>query len=380
MRILLFIALLLTLAACGGAGTDSSQSVSAEEVQENTSKPKKSDSIISKQQSTQEWKKSINNFTDENFNWLIKEFGGYLQLREEVKISGTSVKAANIIRFYPNGKLLYGVCPIDYTPDSNIPSSEDCRKGTWSITQSWDGSPYTASTYGLNRDASYFLIDLDLAAGYRLNEIVNRKKTKALVYDLSKNGILYITDVMESPILNEKSYYANDNKSTFDMLVEGAFLVPSADLTSTPFMKIGSLEMEQGSAEEEKKSLGDIYSTSALPTIILIVKDLKGNLLQEGTQGDNSETELIFSIDGKQIDNFYEFGVVEILKDKNGNFGAYYASDMSQVTINSEIIDDANIILNKTLFFEGEERAIWTRKYGKSNNSWKLSKCEGECK
>lgn len=132
---------------------------------------------------------------------------------------------------------------------------------------------------------------------------------------------------------------------------------------------------KEGALSDESTSV-----PSDLPTIIFIVKDLKGNLLQEGTQGDNSETELIFSIDGKQIDSFYEFGVVELLKDKNGNFGAYYASDMSQVTINSEIIDDANIILSKTLFFEGEERAIWTRKYVKSNNSWNLSKCEGECK
>jgi hypothetical protein len=131
---------------------------------------------------------------------------------------------------------------------------------------------------------------------------------------------------------------------------------------------------DSGASTEASNTAND------MPTIVFIVKDLKGNTLQGGTLGNNSETELIFSIDGKQIDSFYEFGVVEIAKDDNGNFGAYYSSDMSQVTINSEIINDKHIILSKTLFFDGENRTIWTRKYNKSRGSWELSKCEGECK
>lgn len=123
-------------------------------------------------------------------------------------------------------------------------------------------------------------------------------------------------------------------------------------------------------AAETKKSL---------PTLGFEVKQLKGNTLSEGTHGDNSEMELIFSIDSKPIDSFEEFGQVDIEKDENGNLNAYYASDLSQVTISAEVIDENRIVLSKTLFFDGEERSIWTRTYSKSDDTWKMAQCEGEC-
>jgi hypothetical protein len=116
-----------------------------------------------------------------------------------------------------------------------------------------------------------------------------------------------------------------------------------------------------------------------LPKVSFEVKVLKGNNLQEGTHGDNSETELIFSIDGVKVDSFLEFGNALIENDENGNPIAYYSSDLSQVTISTEIIDGNKIVLSKTLFFDGEERRIWTRIYTKSNDTWKMSECEGEC-
>jgi hypothetical protein len=154
-------------------------------------------------------------------------------------------------------------------------------------------------------------------------------------------------------------------------------LIFTAFLTSVTFT-ISFNNDSQISHSQEKTAI-TFETKESLPKVSFEVKILSKNNLQQGTHGDNSETELIFKIDGAKVDSFQEFGAVEIETDENENVHAYYASDLSQNTISSEIIDGNTILLSKVLFFDGEERSIWSRTYTKSNGKWELSKCEGEC-
>ena len=120
-------------------------------------------------------------------------------------------------------------------------------------------------------------------------------------------------------------------------------------------------------------------SQKSSPKLGFEVKTVKGNNLQEGTHGDNSEIELIFSVEGTQVDSFKEFGQIDIENVEDGNLTAYFASDLSQVTISTEIINDKKNLVTKLLFFDGEERIIWVRTYINSNGQWLMSKCTGEC-
>lgn len=139
-------------------------------------------------------------------------------------------------------------------------------------------------------------------------------------------------------------------------------------------------------ATEITENVVEVYETS--PKIEFEVKTIKRNSLQEGTHGDNSETELIVRIDGVKVDSFLEFGNALIKNDESGNPIAYYNSDLSQVTIASEVIDDKTVVLTKGLFsgeieecmMTGGPIQIWTRTYTKSNDLWKMSTCKGDCK
>ena len=154
-------------------------------------------------------------------------------------------------------------------------------------------------------------------------------------------------------------------------------LIFTAFLTSFSF----TISFNNGSqiSHSEEKTAITTETKESLPKLSFEVKILSKSNLQDGTHGDNSETELIFNIDGATEDSFNEFGAAEIETDENGNIHAYYASDLSQNTISSEIIDGNTILLSKVLFFDGEERSIWSRTYTKSNGKWDMSKCEGEC-
>jgi hypothetical protein len=154
-------------------------------------------------------------------------------------------------------------------------------------------------------------------------------------------------------------------------------LIFAAFFTSISFTISCNNESQMSNSQEKTAITSE--TKESLPKVSFEVKILSKNNLQEGTHGDNSETELIFNIDGAKVDSFKEFGTVEIETDENGNVHAYYASDLSQNTISSEIIDGNTILLSKVLFFDGEERSIWSRTYTKSNGKWDKSKCEGEC-
>ena len=119
--------------------------------------------------------------------------------------------------------------------------------------------------------------------------------------------------------------------------------------------------------------------SQTLPKLKFEIKTLKANNLQAGTHGDNAERELLLIIDGIKADSFLEFGRADIDKDEAGNLCVYYASDLSQVTIRSKIISSNNITVSRALFFDGEQRNTWKKTYSKSNGTWKMIKCVGEC-
>lgn len=120
-------------------------------------------------------------------------------------------------------------------------------------------------------------------------------------------------------------------------------------------------------------------SVRDVPNLSFTVKIIEANNLPSGTHGDNTETKLIFSINDVVIDEYLEFGDVMIEKDEDGNVHAFFASDISQKTISTEIVNSNKILVKNLLFFDGEERELWVREYMKVNGAWKFVKCEGEC-
>jgi hypothetical protein len=133
--------------------------------------------------------------------------------------------------------------------------------------------------------------------------------------------------------------------------------------------------------------LSEIVNAQVQPKISFEGKTLKGNTLQEGTHGDNSEIELILNIDGVRVDSFNAFGQYHIETNDNQDVNAYFASDLSQVTISSKINDDNNVILTYYLFSgeieecmeTGEPILIWEKTYSKSTGKWEMSNCNGSC-
>lgn len=96
--------------------------------------------------------------------------------------------------------------------------------------------------------------------------------------------------------------------------------------------------------------------------------------------GNDSQTCLIFCIDGIKIDKYCDYGVATISNDITP-ITAWLSSENLEKYFTAEIVDSNNVTVVKIVLTNEGEREIWARKYHLSQNGkWAISGCIGDCK
>jgi hypothetical protein len=101
---------------------------------------------------------------------------------------------------------------------------------------------------------------------------------------------------------------------------------------------------------------------------------------QDERFGNDSQTCLIFCIDGNKIDKYCDYGVATISNDITP-VTAWLSSENLEKYFTAEIVDSNNLTVVKIVLTNEGERKIWARKYHLSQNGkWAITECIGDCK
>jgi len=125
-------------------------------------------------------------------------------------------------------------------------------------------------------------------------------------------------------------------------------------------------------------NIGCVYSqtNSSIPKVYMRHSLLKIKDGQDARNLSNNEIKINFYVNDIIIDDYTDFGSGSFSKEE---MTFYLESDISQKYYMISIINATQILVSKTLYFEGEERMIWNKTYTLINNKWIKSKCEGDC-
>lgn len=108
--------------------------------------------------------------------------------------------------------------------------------------------------------------------------------------------------------------------------------------------------------------------------VVSVAKD------QDERFGNDSQTCLIFCIDGIKIDKYCDYGVATISNDITP-VTAWLSSENLEKYFTAEIVDSNNVTVVKIVLTNEGEREIWARKYHLSQNGkWAITECIGDCK
>ena len=108
--------------------------------------------------------------------------------------------------------------------------------------------------------------------------------------------------------------------------------------------------------------------------VVSVAKD------QDERFGNDSQTCLIFCIDGIKIDKYCDYGVATISNDITP-VTAWLTSENLEKYFTAEIVDSNNVNVLKIVLTNEGEREIWARKYHPSQNGkWAITECIGDCK
>ena len=108
--------------------------------------------------------------------------------------------------------------------------------------------------------------------------------------------------------------------------------------------------------------------------VVSVAKD------QDERFGNDSQTCLIFCIDGIKIDKYCDYGVATISNDIN-QVTAWLSSENLEKYFTAGITDSNNVTVVKIVLTNEGEREIWARKYHLSQNGkWSITECVGDCK
>jgi len=151
--------------------------------------------------------------------------------------------------------------------------------------------------------------------------------------------------------------------------------------------KYDELHSKLETAEKSLSVVGDTISAmrkkieslnkSLQPSVYLTYKISQFDKDQDARNLSNDEIKISLYINDLIIDTYTDYGSGEYSKE---DMSLYLASDMSQKTYSISIINEHQIVVYYTLFFDGEERKIWNRTYSMlKDNNWSESVCEGDC-
>ena len=95
--------------------------------------------------------------------------------------------------------------------------------------------------------------------------------------------------------------------------------------------------------------------------------------------GDNSETKVLFKIDGKDIDSDIDIGIGEAFNEGD-SATAFISGEIYEKGYFAKLINDTTVSFHKTIMENGDQKEVWEKFYEyNSASGWKLKKCVGDC-
>jgi hypothetical protein len=120
------------------------------------------------------------------------------------------------------------------------------------------------------------------------------------------------------------------------------------------------------------------------PPLTFKIESIRKGEDHDARFGDNSETKIIFQINGIAIDSDIEIGIGEAFNIKDSVNGidaiANVSGEISEKYYTAGFENDTSVYVLKRKIENGEDKIVWKKIYGKyASSEWSLINCIGDC-